>query len=78
MTDRASVRHGYFVLQVSASCEGDVHALKGVLEDLTTGEKLGFESAADLTRTVEAWAGDPKLPVPPAALSVSLKPGAEE
>ena len=52
------VRHGYFVLQVSASREGSAAALNGVLEDLTSGGRLTFDSVADLARRLEVWADE--------------------
>lgn len=56
------IRHGYFVLQVSASREGSASGLNGVLEDLTTGGRLTFDSVADLARRLEVWAEEANPP----------------
>ena len=73
----SSAHHGYFVLQLTTSAEGDYPGVFGVLEDLTTGGRLSFASAADLARTLEAWAGEvtrPRVLVAPATLSTGDAP----
>ena len=49
-------RNGYFVLHASATWTGAEAALSGVMEDLSTGEKQVFASAADVSRLMSAWA----------------------
>ena len=60
-----SPRNGYFVIHASAiRKDGDVE-LNGMMEDLTTGEKQVFDSAAGVTRLMQAWAekdGAPRAP----------------
>ena len=62
-------RNGYFVIHASAiRKDGDVE-LNGMMEDLTTGEKQVFDSAADVTRLMQAWASKEvapaRVPKPP-------------
>ena len=49
-------RNGYFVLHASATWTGAEAELNGVMEDLSTGEKQVFASAADVSRLISAWA----------------------
>jgi hypothetical protein len=69
-------RHGYFVLQISTIREGEVAALSGVLEDLTTGGKLTFDSANGLARTLELWAEDAVPAKAPERMPPSSQTGA--
>ena len=48
--------HGYFVLQATAAASGQGAELSGVLEDLSTGAKRSFDSAAEMTDLMMAWA----------------------
>ena len=52
----APSRYGYFVIHASATWTGVDAELNGVMEDLTTGEKKVFGSAADVSRLMRAWA----------------------
>ena len=54
MTGLGAIRFGCFVLQVSTEGLGDV---AGVLENLATGEKQPFASAADLAARLREWSG---------------------
>jgi hypothetical protein len=54
----SSSRYGYFVVQASSRRTDDGADLSGVMEDLTTGEKQAFGSAADIARLMVAWAGE--------------------
>ena len=49
-------RNGYFVIHASATWTGVDAELNGVMEDLTTGEKQVFGSAAEVSRLMRAWA----------------------
>jgi hypothetical protein len=52
----APSRNGYFVIHASATWTGVDAELNGVMEDLTTGEKQVFGSAADVSRLMRDWA----------------------
>jgi hypothetical protein len=56
--DQASAheRHGYFVVQATArNASGEIET-SGVVENLTTGEKLPFTSPTDVARMLRDWA----------------------
>jgi hypothetical protein len=54
--DRSTDRYGYFVVQANARRTATGSDLSGVMEDLTTGEKQAFASAAEVARLMVAWA----------------------
>ena len=54
----AESRFGYFVVQLAATPATPRPLVRGVLENLATGEKQAFSSLVSLTRDLEEWSGD--------------------
>lgn len=52
---KATLHYGYFVLQVRATRSASGLALRGVLENLGTGEKWPFEGSNEMARLIEEW-----------------------
>jgi hypothetical protein len=57
-------RYGYFVLQANAVATGGSPELRGVMEDLSTGEKREFSSAAEVARVMDTWASSGSVSAP--------------
>lgn len=55
--DRRS-RHGYFLLQTEARHDSGAVAVRGVMEDLATGERHEFDCAADVAKLIALWGGE--------------------
>ena len=49
-------RFGYFVLQARAKTTGDAMEVRGVVENLATGEKRAFQTADEMARLLDEWA----------------------
>ena len=64
-------RYGYFVLQATAQADAQGAQISGVLEDLSTGSKQTFDSAAEVAQLMSKWAkvgqiANQAIPVGPA------------
>ena len=50
------VRFGYFVVQARAKPAGDAIEVRGIVENLTTGEKRAFHTVGEMARLLDEWA----------------------
>ena len=61
----SAARPGYFIVRISLTAGDERGAMRGVLEQLGSGEKWAFRSGEELAEVVDAWAR--RRAAPPAA-----------
>jgi len=53
--ERPSTRYGSFVVQARTDSDAGGVRVSGVIEDLRNGNRVPFESAAELGRLIDNW-----------------------